>query len=1073
MTCSLLVAAFLLCVAPAHSQMTVSERDLEALASEVSRDLAGFLKAKSLPAPAANKILIGPLENRCDGWDVPIGPDLRKPGFADKLTHALPAKGFHLCTSKDAGLTSFAPDNFAIIVEKTKAKWLLNGCFFEARGDSQPSVLLKLIDLTDRTMAWGGCFTVKATGHRPSVVYPETQKIAHEILQTMPEPPAPKEKEGAEARAPRRMAVWRLVNVAAEGEAADPSWLFADLLTVSLVRHSGTAGLAWLDARMMRELDISTARAVYEMSRPDGTAPRDRPLLPLEVLAAEPWKLTAVIDGSVFVSADLLGSALLKVRTTDGYVLTGYCSEGGGYARLERWIRRAGAGLDRPAGLATPASLNVRSQCPHEQFLNVAEVAVAKTIGRPKQLCKLRSAEFPHQGDPDLSLLLTSAKASPTGMAGRESLQAYLVDAKTSLIHWASDVPRDATTAPLDVDRYCRAAANDLSAALADRELCVALWALPEGEPAAFTAPWAPEIVAQKLAVSLSQKPGMALKTVGGSVFGQGELPKMLDQIDAPQKGTPAAPKLDALTIQLLPRASGPPSAAADGPSPRPAVVLKLIDPSTGFMQWAYYGPDFTSAEERREEKELHLLLRSCFRKFASPTPKPAGAGVLIDGFRDNGLLTRGRHAYELFVVEATRSSGKPALELSYVQAREPKIERGSDLLLNGNAAGRFRVGSLLQAELTRWPADAGGENRRQLIVKEIGAEDCALRAVSASPPVAVEGPSVSGLFGRVAHLLLQPMDEMPRIEIYPSSDPRVPPMPEEIVERVMAAAQRDKKGPGTVVVQRVGAPEVRVKTAIEAGDPPSLRATIPTNLPPENRRLAVWSVGIVQKGVSSGQSLEHALHQMRGAAAPDLDPGMARAILRSNLEHLLAAARDESAEQGRLADLTLVSAEAARERFGGTSTDDEARARSLISKLRLGLTIGLSVDDPRLSVLTIERGRRGLFTTHRRYEFVVWSATIRYVLRTVWPSPAAGSVVRRDFRYYLVDTDVERSRRFIVDKAARAAAAEFGSTPTLEAKRAMQTSLQKWEKEFGFFRRAWKAQAKAKPRPPASRRRE
>ncbi|MDP7133543.1 MAG: hypothetical protein QF437_23815, partial [Planctomycetota bacterium] len=214
--------------------------------------------------------------------------------------------------------------------------WVVYGYFVDVPGKEKPYAVIKMTDVKDRLVIWGGCFSMnpREPGHLAQVLYPECKKISATLdvpIWAMP-------KGGAFMPS----TFWLKSNGETETKAEEE--IFADCLIIEFLRRDTLLPQArWIDPVLVRRAATGKKKEGEPVTQFG---------LQLDFNQDQDWqRLETFVSGNVELKRPAVKSALLKTvklvpsskdkEKTDAFVLSGFCSENNDFEGRRDWVRRA------------------------------------------------------------------------------------------------------------------------------------------------------------------------------------------------------------------------------------------------------------------------------------------------------------------------------------------------------------------------------------------------------------------------------------------------------------------------------------------------------------------------------------------------------------------------------------------------------------------------------------------------------------------------------------------------------------------------------------------------------------
>ncbi|MBI2192844.1 MAG: hypothetical protein HYU36_12760 [Planctomycetes bacterium] len=630
------------------------------------------------------------------------------------------------------------------IDEKTRigngVGWILYGYLLDVPGRPMPYAVLKMTDVKDRLLVWGGCFSLNPgePGHRDEVLYPECRKIAARL--DIP--------SWAQPNIGAFLASTYWFQEAAADEKLQNEEVFADILILEFIRTQTIRPESrWIDPFLVRRV----VSVPSDAKKPEGGKPPGMDYTVLSELHRKPeWqRLESFITGSVELDPPRVRSALLKCvklvptkgseQFLDAFVLSGFCSDARDYSARRDWARRA-IELGLQGSRERPRILRVgepRAFDDRDRFRDILEVAIAQ----PEiPFCRVVEANSAETGTATYRLQTFADESLPP-----RSLYCYAVDLTTGNLVWARNQARPGAEAPdPSYQEYCNKLQISMRGGAPDYgQFPCLLWHLQTRgtTPAPQVGPWSVDTTGLELAVSLidPSRP-FILNLSTGSVFGSGAYPDLIRTWKEMQKGAPKPVK--AILFQLLDR----------GKNERPAFVVKYLDPASGKIDWSYYDePPGTPLPIAAEDDLLDKMRRGVEGLLKAPVRNPdEPQASVVAGFHGNGLLDLGSRPYEMMVSQLAVRRNRPPVEWDYLLAlgsAPPEAEFPA--LFSRDLAKPLqdlKIVSLLQAEWvpSPWLSERHAQlEPRQLLLWETSPANLSIERFSASP-----APTAHGLRG-------------------------------------------------------------------------------------------------------------------------------------------------------------------------------------------------------------------------------------------------------------------------------------------------------------------------------------
>ena len=592
------------------------------------------------------------------------------------------------------------------IDEKTRISsgigWVVYGYLLDVPNREKPYAIIKLIDVKDRVLLWGGCFSMNRTesGHRNNVLYPVTRKIASSLIVPAWAKPAP----GAFMAS----TYW----FRDRGTTGGDEDVFADLLVLQFLRSKTLRPQSrWLDPPLIKRYAVQAEKALAA-KKGKGAKVNDYEIL-AELHRQPEWQsLESVISGEVVLESPKVSSALLKCikiaraekESLDSFVLSGYCSESLDYAGRRDWVRRA-VELGLQGSFKKTRLLRVAPTSGFEDervFREIVEIAVAQPAIAS---CRVLDGKAGGGSKPDYDIVAMTGENKPSN-----SLYIFLTDLKNNSLSWARTQIRPGKKNPDPTyQEYCSKLQKSIRGGAANYGSfpCI-LWYLSPGKEDRVGT-WAVQTAGQELAVTLIDPSRPFIHSIGGKLFGRGGYAQLIQasKIEQARHQKP----IRVIVFQLLER-------SADS---RPALVVKVVDPSNGRIEYAYYDePAGTPLPVQEEDHLLERIHRAVEDLMAGGSTSRHSA--LVTGFNDNQLLKLGRRSYELLVTRLAVRRQLPPVEWDYFVASDPSLSKAKpkDIFLTKMAAAlkKLQIGSVIHTEWV--PSNRASERYPQMEPRQL-----------------------------------------------------------------------------------------------------------------------------------------------------------------------------------------------------------------------------------------------------------------------------------------------------------------------------------------------------------------
>lgn len=672
-------AFFLIVFATANTGIGAKEilsaSDVENLCRHAANDAKQFLhvaEAEGMKFREEQSVWVVGIKNLSEKWHFGEQEDIEKERLhqlAQKLSRAFAAPGrirteyFRVATARPGSLISnsleamlenpgeqWASDKSRI---SDGIGWVVYGYLIDVPGKEQPYAIIKMTDVKDRLVTWGGCFSMNARepGHLSEVLYPECKKISASLslpIWAMP-------KGGAFMPS----TFWLKSDENSQTKPEEE--IFADCLIIEFLRRDTLLPQArWIDPVLVKRATTGKKKEGQPMTQFD---------LQLGFNQDQNWqRLETFVSGHVELERPSVKSALLKAvklvpsskdkEKTDAFVLSGYCSENNDLEGRRDWVRRA-VELGLRGSNESSRILRVADSEAFEdasRFRDIVEIAIAQ----PEiPGCRVLANHMPDMSSADYTVMTVTDENVPA-----RAIYMYLVDLTDGSFFWARNQKRPSSEPPDDtyqiysykVQISIRGGASDYG-----KHPCI-LWHLtdtPAGKKTKI-GNWSVTTFGQDFAVSLIDPSRTFLHSIGDDVFRSGNYAGMLKAVKTVQPGVKG--DLHVIAFQLLPR----------GKDERPALVVKFVNPANGTIDWSYYDEPSGTPLPVNQEDDLLAKVRQCIEGLQkSPVSNTDGPkSALVGQFEDNGLLKLGSRPYEILVSQLAVRRSRPPIEWAFLQAR-------------------------------------------------------------------------------------------------------------------------------------------------------------------------------------------------------------------------------------------------------------------------------------------------------------------------------------------------------------------------------------------------------------------
>jgi hypothetical protein len=736
----------------------LSAADIENLCRHAANDAKEFLhvaEAEGKKFREEQSVWVLGIKNLSEKWHFSEEEDVEKERLhqlALKLSRAFAAAGrvrteyFRVATARPGSLISktlgamLEKPGEQWVSEKSRIRdgigWVVYGYFIDLPGKEKPYAVLKMTDVKDRLVTWGGCFSMnpREPGHQADALYPECKKISASLdlpIWAMP-------KGGAFMPS----TFWLKSNGESETKAEEE--IFADCLIIEFLRRETLLPQArWIDPVLVKRATTGQKKEGQPMTQFD---------LQLGFNKDKNWqRLETFVGGHVELDRPSVKSALLKTvklvpsskdkEKTDAFVLSGYCSESNDFEGRRDWVRRA-------------VELGLRGSNENSRILRVADSEAFEDADRFRDIveiaiaqpeipgCRVLANHMPDMSSADYTVMTVTDENVPA-----RAIYMYLVDLKNGSFFWARNQNRPGSEPPDDsyqvysykVQISIRGGASDYG-----KHPCI-LWHLTDtpAEKKTKIGNWSVTTLGQDFAVSLIDPSRTFLHSIGDDVFRSGDYASMLKAVQTVQPGVKG--DLHVITFQLLPR----------GKDERPALVVKFVNPVNGTIDWSYYDEPPGTPLSVNEEDDLLAKVRHCIEGLQKSPVRNTGATktALVAQFGDNGLLKLGTRPYEMLVSQLAVRRNRPPIEWAFLQARgigkkdqKPGIVFSSETQA---ALASLNVASIIQSD---WlpsfiinPRQKDLEPR-QLLIRETSPYGVDIERMGASPiPGSTDGEESAG----------------------------------------------------------------------------------------------------------------------------------------------------------------------------------------------------------------------------------------------------------------------------------------------------------------------------------------
>jgi hypothetical protein len=541
-----------------------------------------------------------------------------------------------------------------------KVGWIVYGTIIDVPGKEKPYALLKMTDVAERVLVWGGCFSMLSTErkHQADICYPECQEITRALKFPTWARPEPGENVTC--------TYWSQSPKAQDAEES----IFADLLVIEFLRNKTVLpNTLWIDPALIRRY-VQPAKEAGDAPAPEPPAARtglDHAAL-AELYRSEDWqRLQVFVTGAVDLNRPRVKSALLKSiklvpsernpKELDAFVLSGFCSEARQYQERRDWVRRAiELGLKGSAQAPRVLRVTPSEAFPDaEAFQDITEIAIAWP---ELPACRVVAHSSPDTGAPNHLLLTHTDENDPP-----RALYVYLIELATQNFIWSARQGRLQGEAPdPSYLEYCnkvqivmRGGASEYGQHLSF------LWFLrPRGDASTKKiGSWSLRTTGLQLATTLIDPSRPFLHSIGNQVFGEGDSADLLRATEEVQK-TSNTP-IRAITFQLLPRKS----------DQRPALVVKYITPANGRIDWAYYDePPGTPLSVPEEDDILEKIRKAVEDLQKSPVAEEdEPQATLVQRAQTSSTLNLGSRPHELLLSQLALRRRRPPVDWDYLVA--------------------------------------------------------------------------------------------------------------------------------------------------------------------------------------------------------------------------------------------------------------------------------------------------------------------------------------------------------------------------------------------------------------------
>jgi hypothetical protein len=613
-------------------------------------------------------------------------------------------------------------------------RWVVYGYLLDVPGQDKPCAVLKMTDIKDRTLVWGGCFSVDAAepGHRDKTLYPACKQIA----ESFEVPSWAKSKEdvrhfGTYLPRTRKGASPGKAEELSEAEEA----VFADLAAIELLRAKTRTGkYQWFDPAIVWRVVETAAKAAEGETKPVSAYDL------LAGIRSKPgWEgLDTFVTGTVELERPKVKSAVLQFLTLatpqaadkplSAYVMSGYCSEEGGHASRRDWVRRTvEPGLRLPQrGVKMVKVAETTAFKDGDPFRDTVEVAVAQP---EVPECRVLGGNCPGQDGVNYEVMSFTDGGEPP-----HSLYMFISDAQSGNILWARKQSRPGARAPDPTyAEYCVKVQMSMRSGATDygRHPSV-VWHLQESKEAGAgsVGTWNPNILGLELATSLVDPSRAFIRKVAATPFGAGSYAELLKAVEEPQKPEDRPQRV--VAFQLVSR----------GTDKRPALVVKYLNPANGMIHWAFYDePSGTPLAEADEDAVLQKIQESVSQLQVASAQADQETATLVGDIEDHGLLNMGRRPYEMLVTQLASRRGRLPVEWPYLLTRNA-ADPGSGVLSvfddkTHQRLSGLKVASFVQAEWFPSPSGAKQQSRPtplQCLVWETSPYELVVEGFTANP---------------------------------------------------------------------------------------------------------------------------------------------------------------------------------------------------------------------------------------------------------------------------------------------------------------------------------------------------
>ncbi len=1060
---SKIITSLLLLVVTASSEIRAKEilsaSDVENLCRHAANDAKQFLhvaEAEGKKFREEQSVWVLGIRNLSEKWHFSDEADVEKERLHQlglKLSRAFAAPGrirteyFRVATARPGSPISKSLQAMQEnpgeqwVSDKSRIRdgigWVVYGYFVDVPGKEKPYAVIKMTDVKDRLVIWGGCFSMnpREPGHLAQVLYPECKKISATLdvpIWAMP-------KGGAFMPS----TFWLKSNGETETKAEEE--IFADCLIIEFLRRDTLLPQArWIDPVLVRRAATGKKKEGEPVTQFG---------LQLDFNQDQDWqRLETFVSGNVELKRPAVKSALLKTvklvpsskdkEKTDAFVLSGFCSENNDFEGRRDWVRRA-------------VELGLRGSDENIRILRVADSEAFEDADRFRDIVEIAIAQpeipgirvlanhMPDMSSSDYTVMTVTDENVPA-----RAIYMYLVDLKNGTFFWARNQKRPGSEPPDDsyqaysykVQISIRGGASDYG-----KHPCI-LWNLTDNPAGKKTAigNWSVTTFGQDFAVSLIDPSRTFLHSIGDDVFRSGNYASMLKAVQTVQPGVKG--DLHVIAFQLLTRGKGL----------RPAVVVKFIDPANGTIDWSYYDEPPGTPLPVKEEDDLLAKVRHCIEGLQKSPVRNTGApkSALIGQFAHNGLLELGTRPYEMLVSQLAVRRSRPPIEWAFLQAKGiGKKDQKPGVVFNAQtqaALAKMQVASIIQADwLPSFIVNPRQKDLepRQLLIRETSPYSADIERMGASPaPGTSDGEESDGnmaikfLHGLVYTFIngAKNSHEWEALEDLSQKSP----VATKVLRRVLKDYEFDPGLTQNIVIMEAdtkrqvissGTKESTVTAGIGfrgfLGDP------VLTGGEPDNFLVAVGNIQIRRKKTSATLGLGTLISKLYppdwrdeypdGRSLLEIPQSHAISILRRNIEFLLKQGRFSIADTLGLQNRSKSEEKKASDDLAGI---DAEAIRALGEELDLRTVhIMLSIRDLRSFILEIE-GKSHL----------VLSVTI---------NPSAEIIFPRNQIFGSLDT----FRFFLVMKAP--AQSGKGLQATLERQlaeagaRDVQTAAELWEK--------------------------